>query len=219
MNKYILTTGQAFEACIFDFDGTLVDTEKYHFAAWKEAFNSVNVQFTQEEYLPLRSTGRTNIIKYVEKKHGMQFTEEEKENLCFIKQKMFTSLAQSISKRDLIKGAIPFLQSLRSKGIIMAVATSSAQATEIAKKLFIYDFFSLFLDSANIIRKKPFPDIFLSVANILGVSAENCLVFEDSKVGIEASISAQMSVISVGDLQDTRALMCIPNFCTLLQNK
>ena len=217
MNKFTLTKDRVFDACIFDFDGTLVDTEKYHFVAWQKAFESVNIQFSPEEYIPLRSTGRANVIEYVERKHGLHFSDEQKRSLCSIKQQHFTSFVQSISQKDIIKGAVPFLEFLQANGIVSAVATSGTQAKDIAKKLSLYNYFSLFLDSANIERKKPFPDIFIKVADLLGVPAENCLVFEDSIVGVEAGIAAKMQVVSVGELQDARALMCVSDFCALLQ--
>lgn len=217
MNKYVLAKNHIFDACIFDFDGTLVDTEKYHLMAWQKAFASFEIDFSREEYLPLRSTGRTTIIEYIEKTRGLQFTETQKKNLCVVKQQVFTSFVQTITEKDLISGAVTFLKTLRTEGILTAVATSSAQASEIAKRLSLNNYFSLFLDSTKIARKKPFPDIFLKAADALGVPARNCLVFEDSKVGIDASIAAEMQVISIGELQDNRTIMCIPNFCPLLQ--
>ena len=204
-----------FSACIFDFDGVIADTEKFYYKAWRKAINSIGFDLTEEEYLPLKSTGRNNILAFFEEKCGKKFTDEQRCELLKIKDDDFKKAVSNISKNDMIAGAEEFLQRLKCAQIKTGVASSSKTAKELINKLSLNDMFGVMLDGQTDLPKKPLPDIFLKVMKMLGVEPATCLVFEDSPSGIEAAVNAGATVIAVGGIEDTRAVARIDDFYEL----
>ena len=205
-----------FSACIFDFDGVIMDTEKYHFLAWQKACESFEITLSEEEYLPLRSTGRIKFAEYLEKKIGRSFTDAEKIQLFDCKQQTFEKLSKNLSEKDLIEGIVPFLEKLAEKKVKTAVASSSSQSTILMEKHQLNHYFTTILNGTVVAKKKPSPDIFLETAKRLNIPPQQCLVFEDSLVGVQAAVSAGMQVIVVGKLATKDAIFNIPDFTVLL---
>lgn len=198
-----------FSACIFDFDGVIVDTEKFHYLAWNKAFNSIGVSLTPDEYNPLKSTGRLNILAFIEKKVGFKLTDKQKSEINRIKDETFSYLIAQINENDMIAGACKFLQCLKSNFVKTGVASSSKTTKNIIEKLNLTGLFDVVIDGQANLLKKPAPDIFLAVMNNLGVVPQSCLIFEDSLSGIESALKTGAAVIAVGGLKDARALLCI----------
>lgn len=198
-----------FSACIFDFDGVIADTEKFHYLAWAKAFKSIGVNLTPDEYNPLKSTGRANILEFIEKKIGLKLTDKQKSEINRIKDETFSDLIEQINENDMIAGACKFLQCLKSNFVKSGVASSSKTTKSIIEKLRLNGLFDVVIDGQANLPKKPAPDIFLAVMNNLGVAPQNCVVFEDSISGIEAALKTGAAVIAVGELRDARALLCI----------
>ncbi|MDE7164947.1 MAG: HAD-IA family hydrolase [Clostridiales bacterium] len=206
----------SFDACIFDFDGVIADTEKFHYIAWNKAFKSVGVDLTPQDYIPLKSTGKANIIAFAETKHGAKFTDSQKAEIAKIKDQTFAEAITKINKCDIISGATEFLQSLKRNYVKVGVGSSSKTTTNIINSLELSDMFGAVIDGQTDLPQKPAPDIFATVMAKLGAKHENCLVFEDAPSGIEAALNAGAKVIAVGGIKDTRALLCINDFTELL---
>lgn len=206
----------SFDACIFDFDGVIADTEKFHYIAWCKAFKSVGVDLTPQDYIPLKSTGKANIIAFAEDKRGEKFTDSQKAEIAKIKDLTFTQAIATIDKSDIIAGADEFLQRLKRNYVKVGVGSSSKTTTKIIDSLGLSDMFGAVVDGQTDLPKKPAPDIFATVIAKLGAKPENCLVFEDSPSGIQAALNAGAKVIAVGGIKDARALLCINDFTELL---
>lgn len=201
-----------FDAYIFDFDGVVADTEKLHFFAWNKGFEIMGGSLTEEEYLPLKSTGRRHIVNTFSKKIGREISEEETLRICKIKDDCFKSLAEKADKSLRIKGIEDFLIKLKSKGKKLAVASSASTTTEMLKKVELENYFSVVADGNLCLPKKPDPAIFLKASELLGISADRCLVFEDSPAGLKGAKNAGMSFVAVGGIKSENALMEIIDF-------
>lgn len=184
-------------ACIFDFDGTIIDSEKYHHKAWENVAKTLKIEFSYEEYRPFKSAGRQAVIPYLFNKAGVTLTDELYKKYYDLRQKEITKTLKNLSADDFTPGAIKFIKLLKNNNLSVAVASASASATATAKKFGIYDLFDVFVDGSNNLPPKPNPDIFLYTANLLGMKPENCVVFEDSINGLKSAKNANMKVIGI----------------------
>ncbi len=200
-----------FDAYIFDFDGVVADTEKLHFASWNKGFGILGDFLTEEEYLPLKSTGRKHIVDTFAKKIGRKISDEECLEICRIKDEYFKNLCKSIDKSLLIDGVEDFLARLKNMGVKIAVASSASTTTELLNKVELTNYFDVVADGNLGLPKKPDPAIFLKAAELLGVNPEKCLVFEDSPAGLKAAENANMAFVAVG-AKSEKAILEIENF-------
>lgn len=185
------------KACIFDFDGVIVNSEKYHHRAWQWLADELGVEFSYEEYAPFKSAGRQKVIPYLFEKAGKTLTEKDLAYYSQLREQHATVALSQLSKKDLMPGAMDFVARMKAQGIKCAVASASSSSHNVAKRLGIYDMFDLFADGETKLPHKPQPDIFLFVARQLNVEPSDCVVFEDSANGINAAINAKMHVIGV----------------------
>lgn len=201
-----------YQAFIFDFDGVIMDTESLHFKAWNKGFKVLGDSLTEEEYLPLKSTGRKHIVNTFSQKIGREISEAESLEICKIKDDYFKELCKSINKSLLIKGVEDFLIRLKDKGVKIAVASSASTTTELLSKVGLTKYFSVVADGNLGLPKKPDPAIFLKAASLLGVDAKDCLVFEDSPAGLKAAKNAGMDFVAVSGIKSEKAILEIMDF-------
>ncbi len=202
-----------FKCAIFDFDGVIIDTEKYHHKAWHAAFAYFGIEFTWNDYVPLKSTGRKFIISYIEKRENRIFSESEKQTIEKIKDEVYTACFKDISENDFTNGVIDFLEFLLSKNIKTGVASSSRNAKDLIDKFNLGKYFNVVIDGTNVTcPKKPNPDIFIEVARRLNMNNYDCVVFEDSYAGFEAAIAGGFDLITIGELHSDSALLAIDDF-------
>lgn len=201
---------------IFDFDGVILDTEKYHFKAWNLALKEYQLALKEEEYEPLKSTGREHVLHFLEEQYSFNLSQDEKEELFAKKEQYYLELIENISKNDFIPGIELFLEILRKNHNKLAVASSSVLAKKVAQKLSLDQCFDVFIDSSNNIKKKPSPDLFNLAVTKMQVNKDECLIFEDSLAGFQSAINANIDFISVGSLKDEKEIMHVQNFNDLL---
>ena len=201
-----------YQAFIFDFDGVVMDTESLHFKAWNKGFEIMGDILTEEEYLPLKSTGRKHIVNTFSRKIGREITEDEAFRICEIKDDYFKELCKNIDKSLLIKGVEDFLIKLKSEGKQIAVASSASTTTELLKKVEFTKYFDVVADGNLGLPKKPDPAVFLTAAELLGVEAKDCLVFEDSPAGLKAAENAKMDFVAVSGIKSEKAILEIMDF-------
>lgn len=185
------------KACIFDFDGVLVDSEKYHHLAWQKLANELDVTFDYDEYAPFQSAGRQKVIPYLFEKANKPLSREDMEKYTQLRQVYTEEALSRLSEKDIMHGAVNFVRLLRQNGVRCAVASSSALSNRVAKRLGLYDIFDVFTDGEVGLAHKPAPDIFLYTAKLLGVQPSECVVFEDSRNGILAARNADMRCVGV----------------------
>lgn len=184
-------------ACIFDFDGVIMDSEKYHHVGWQKVADSLGVEFSYEEYCPLKSAGRKVVIPYLLKKAGKTATPEEFERLNNLRVESMSKQILQVKKEDILPGVIDFIRLLKENGIRTAVASASVHSKGLAKRFGLLPLFEVFVDGNEGLPHKPAPDIFLHAAKLLGVNPKDCVGLEDSAQGIAAVKAAGMKCIGV----------------------
>ncbi len=204
-----------YKAFIFDFDGVVMDTESLHFKAWNKGFSILGDTLTEEEYLPLKSTGRKHIVDTFVKKIGREISESEALEICKVKDDYFKELCKSIDKSLLINGVEEFLIRLQNEDKKTAVASSASTTTELLQKVGLTKYFSVVADGNLGLPKKPDPAVFLKAAELLGVDAKDCLVFEDSAAGLKAAENAGMDFVAVGGIKSQKAMLEIADFSSI----
>lgn len=186
------------KGCIFDFDGVICDSEKYHHLAWEEVAKLLRVPFSREEYVPFQSTGRRKVIAYLCEKAGVPFTEDRFSTLSAAKSDAFARLTQYVGADDLIKGVNTFIRTLYERNCLLAMASSASSAKRMLQNLRLSDYFTVLLDGNDVAEKKPDPTIFLTAAAKLGLSPDQVTVFEDSPAGVQAAKSGGFAVVGIG---------------------
>ena len=200
------------KAFIFDFDGVVVDTEKYHYLSWCQSAAHVGYDLGWEEYLPLKSTGNTEITQYLCDHSGKEVSEELFAIMRQTKLTSFDELVKDLSEKDVLPGIRDFLSWLNEQGVKTAVASSSNTSSGLAKRFDLAKHFGVVIDGNTKLPRKPAPDTFLLAAKMLGVEPKDCIVFEDSLAGIEAAVNAGMPVVAVGGIRSDKAVLHIQDF-------
>ena len=200
------------KAFIFDFDGVVVDTEKYHYLSWCQSAAHVGYDLGWEEYLPLKSTGNTEITQYICDHSGKEVSEELFQIMRNTKLTAFDELVKDLSEKDVLPGIRDFLTWLNTQGVKTAVASSSNTSSGLAKRFDLTKHFGVVIDGNMKLPRKPAPDTFLLAAKMLGAEPCECIVFEDSLAGIEAAVNAGMPVVAVGGIRSEKAILHIQDF-------
>lgn len=182
-------------AVIFDMDGVLVDTEPFHVANEKQMFRKMNLYISDEEHARYMGAATDVMWEQIIRERNLKFDVAEITNQS-IQQEI--PYFQSLDKIDPMPGLVNLLEKLQESGIPMAVASSSDKAIIdiILEKSGLRKYFLYVVSSGEIGKSKPEPDVFLHAAKLLGISPENCIVFEDSKNGIKAAKAAGMYCIA-----------------------
>lgn len=183
---------------IFDLDGVLTDTAKYHFLAWKKLADELNMSFTEKDNELLKGVSRIESFGIILKINGRsnEFSDEEKERLANLKNDYYREMIEQLTPEDILCGVLPFINAAKQNGLKCAVASISKNAPRVLELLGISDLFDYIADAAAITKPKPDPEIFLTCAKALGFKPNECIGFEDAQAGIEAIHSAGM--LSVG---------------------
>ncbi|PNR94331.1 beta-phosphoglucomutase [Petrotoga sp. 9PWA.NaAc.5.4] len=189
------------KACIFDLDGVIVDTAKYHFLAWKKLADELNIKFTEKDNERLKGVSRLESLEIVLKLGNLQLIQDEKIKLAEKKNDYYIEYISALTEDDILPGVRDFIEKLRINNIKMAIASASKNTKIILKKLKLEQKFDVIIDGTMIINAKPDPEIFLKAAEELKVRPEECVVFEDAIAGIQAAKKAKMKVIGVGSAQ------------------
>ena len=200
------------KAFIFDFDGVVVDTEKYHYLSWCQSAAHVGYELGWEEYLPLKSTGNTEITQYLCQHSGKEVSQELFDIMRQTKLTSFDELVKDLSEKDVLPGIRDFLTWLNEQGVKTAVASSSNTSSGLADRFDLTKHFGVVIDGNMKLPRKPAPDTFLLAAKMLGVEPGDCIVFEDSLADIQAAVNAGMPVVAVGGIRSEHAILHIQDF-------
>lgn len=204
------------EAYIFDMDGVLVSTEKYHFASWKRLAETLGFSIDEEFNEQLKGVSRAVCIDLIVAHGNLQKSQEEKDMLAAQKNEWFLEYISEISQKDVLQGVLSFLQSAKQKNIKMAVGSASKNAPLLLQKMGITHFFDAIVDGNSITNAKPNPEVFLKAAQNMNVSPQKCLVFEDAQSGVTAAKRAGMFCVGIGNSEIlSEADVCFPGFATI----
>lgn len=204
------------KACLFDLDGVIVDTAKYHFIAWKEMAAELGFDFTEKENELLKGVSRMRSLDILLGIGKISKTEDEKLALAEKKNQRYLAYVKKMNEEEILPGVTRFLDDLRSNGILIALGSASKNAPLILDRIHLKEKFDVIVDGNSVSRAKPDPEVFLRVAELLNVNPKECLVFEDAQAGIEAALNGGMKVIGVGSSDNLSfADHYIPDFTKL----
>lgn len=201
-------------AAIFDLDGVIVDTAKYHYLAWKRLANEYGFDFTVLDNERLKGVSRMRSLEILLEIGGVSpLDEAAKQTMAEQKNGWYVEYINKMEAAEILPGAVDYIRFIQRKGVKTALASASRNASLILERLQITSLFDVVMDSATVGNPKPDPEIFTRAAENLGVGPEYCVVFEDAEAGIEAAKRAGMASVGIGKsaiLKD--ADMVIPGF-------
>lgn len=187
------------KACLFDLDGVIVDTAKYHYLAWRRLVKELGFDFTQEQNECLKGISRMESLKILLKVGGLTLDETQKTSLAQRKNTWYCEYISKMTPNEILPGTVEFLEKLRNNKIKVALGSASKNSMTILNNVGLVNYFDVIIDGNKVTNAKPNPEVFLFGARELGVSPEECVVFEDAKAGIEAAINAGMYSVGIGD--------------------
>jgi beta-phosphoglucomutase len=189
---------QEMRAAIFDLDGVIVDTAKYHFLAWKRLANQYGFDFSETDNERLKGVSRVRSLEILLEIGGLDVDEATKQSMAAQKNAWYIELIRSMDASELLPGAAEYVQMLRDRGIKTAIGSASKNASLILERVGIVLLFDVVIDGDKIQQAKPDPEVFLCAAQELGILPASCVVFEDAEAGIEAAHRAGMGAVGVG---------------------
>lgn len=190
------------QLCIFDLDGVIVDTAKYHFLAWRKLGREFGFEITKKDNEKLKGVSRVQSLKLILEWAGVEKSEEEQSKLAAKKNVHYVNLIQELKPEDVFPGVTDFILELRKNNIKCSIGSASKNTKLILQKLQIITLFDYIVDGTMTVNSKPHPEVFLQSTDHLGISPKNTVVFEDASKGIDAAISGGMYAIGVGDKEE-----------------
>ncbi|MGY5850580.1 beta-phosphoglucomutase [Salegentibacter sp. F14] len=184
---------------IFDLDGVIVDTAKFHFLAWRKLANDLGFDFTQEQNEQLKGVSRVNSLKKILRWGGRALSEEEFQRQMDLKNENYLSYVNEMDKSEILPGVSKILDYLNENDIPFALGSASKNARNILEKMDLLESFDAIVDGTDVTRAKPDPEVFLIAAEKLKIKPEDSVVFEDAVAGILAANRAKMISIGIGD--------------------
>ncbi len=187
------------KALVFDLDGVLTDTAKYHYLAWKKLADELGYYFDEDINELLKGVSRINSFEIILEKNNAtdKFSAEEKEDLANKKNEYYKEMIEQLTPDDILPGIVSFITDARNNGVKCAVASISKNASRVLELLEISDLFDYIADAALVKKPKPDPEIFLTCANALGFDPSECIGVEDAQAGIESIHGAGMLSIGI----------------------
>lgn len=187
------------KAFIFDLDGVIVDTAKYHFLAWQKLANQLGIEFTHEHNEELKGVSRVRSLDLILELGNITASQEDKNKWLLQKNEEYLTYLVDMDEREILPGVLKVLEFLKSKNQHITLGSASKNARPILEKTKTLHFFDAIVDGNDVTNAKPDPEVFLRAAKLVGVANENAIVFEDSVAGIQAANSAAMISIGIGD--------------------
>ena len=188
-----------FKGIIFDLDGVICFTDKYHYQAWKQMADKEGIYFDEIINNRLRGVSRMASLEIILERADKAYTEEEKEQMAYEKNETYKKLLYNMTTQDLSQEVKDTLDALRAKGCKLSIGSSSRNTKLILGQLGLADYFDAISDGTNITKSKPDPEVFLKAADFLGLQPEDCLVVEDAVAGIDAACAGGFESAGLGE--------------------
>jgi beta-phosphoglucomutase len=187
------------KAFIFDLDGVIVFTDKYHYLAWKELADKLGIYFDETINNRLRGVSRMESLEIILERSDKEYSETQKVQFAAEKNELYRKLLGQMTPADVSDSVRNTLAKLREERHKIAIGSSSKNAKFILEQVALTDAFDAISDGLNITRSKPDPEVFLKAADFLGEAYDNCIVVEDAYAGIDAAKAAGMMAVGIGD--------------------
>ncbi len=184
---------------IFDLDGVIVDTAKYHYLAWKKLANQLGFEFTKEQNELFKGVSRKRCMDILLEMGNVSATDAQKEIWMTEKNNDYLSFIEKMDDSEILPDVPKVLEFLKENTIPIALGSASKNALPILEKVGLVHFFDVIVDGNSVSKAKPDPEVFLMAAKKMNLLPSNCIVFEDAVAGIEAANSANMISIGIGE--------------------
>jgi beta-phosphoglucomutase len=200
------------KGCIFDLDGVIVDTARYHYLAWRRLANELGFDFSEEQNEALKGVSRMASLDILLAAGNIEKDDEEKILLATRKNNWYVDYITQMNPSEILPGSIDLLLKLRKEGILIAVGSASKNAGVILDRIGLTGLFDAVIDGYSVTRAKPNPEVFLKGAEQLGLNPVNCIVFEDAVAGVKAAHAAGMKCVGIGEQENlSEAEIIVPN--------
>lgn len=186
---------------IFDLDGVIVDTAKYHYLAWKNLADELGIEFTEEDNEKFKGVSRKRCLELLLEMGNISVSNEQFDTWLEEKNEDYLKYISKMDENEILPDVTKVLNYLKDKGIPMALGSASKNAVSILEKVDLMPYFDAIVDGTQVTKAKPDPEVFLIAAKRIGAEPENCVVFEDALAGIEAANIAGMESIGIGDVK------------------
>lgn len=197
---------------IFDLDGVIVSTDDCHYRAWQQMADRQGIYFDRHINERLRGVSRMESLQIILERAGRPYTSEEKETMAAEKNKAYKLLVRELTPKDILPGAMDTLNKLRTRGILLAIGSSSRNTPIILERIGLHGFFDAVADGNGIKNSKPDPEVFLLAAQKMKLPPAACLVVEDADAGVAAALNGGMRVLGVGSAaRHPRATVTAPS--------
>lgn len=187
------------KAFIFDLDGVIVDTAKYHYLAWQKIANELNIEFTHEHNELLKGVSRVRSLDIILELGKVEASQEDKDRWLVQKNEDYLSYLVDMDASEILPGVFPILKFLKENNQPIALGSASKNARPILEKTGLLSYFDAIVDGNDVTNAKPDPEVFLMAAKLLNTTPENSIVFEDSVAGIQAANIGNMTSIGIGE--------------------
>lgn len=187
------------KAVLFDLDGVIVDTARYHYQAWKQLADKEDIYFDEIINERLKGVSRMASLEILLEKSNVIYTQEQKEEMCTAKNNHYLQMIETLKPEDILDGVAEFLKELKINGIKTAICSASKSAKYIISKLELNSFFDWIVDGNDVTKPKPDPEVFEIGYTKLGCSNQESIVFEDAFAGIEAAKVLGIKTIGIGE--------------------
>lgn len=184
---------------IFDLDGVIVDTAKYHYLAWQKIAQQLGIEFTPEHNEELKGVSRVRSLDIILALGNIEASQEDKDKWLVQKNDEYLSYLVNMDESEILPGVIPVLNFLKENNQKIVLGSASKNARPILEKAKIIDLFDAIVDGNDVSNAKPDPEVFLQGARKVNFPNEKCIVFEDSVAGIQAANVAGMTSVGIGD--------------------
>ncbi|UPQ77778.1 beta-phosphoglucomutase [Flavobacterium azooxidireducens] len=184
---------------IFDLDGVIVDTAKYHYLAWQKIAHQLGIEFTPEHNEELKGVSRVRSLDLILALGNMEASQEDKNKWLIQKNEDYLSYLVDMDESEILPGVLPVLIYLKENNQKIVLGSASKNAKPILEKAKIIDYFDAIVDGNDVSNAKPDPEVFIQGAKKVNFSNEECIVFEDSVAGVQAANIAGMTSVGIGE--------------------
>lgn len=186
------------KAFIFDLDGVIVDTAKYHYLAWQKIAAQLGIDFTHEHNELLKGVSRVRSLEIILSLGNIEASQEDKDKWLVEKNEDYLGYITNMKEDEILEGVVPVLDFLKENGQLIALGSASKNARPILEKVNILHYFDAIVDGNDVTNAKPDPEVFVRAAQLLGKTAQDSIVFEDSVAGVQAANIANMVSVGIG---------------------
>jgi beta-phosphoglucomutase len=204
---------------IFDLDGVIVDTAKYHYLAWKKLAEELGFDFTKEQNEMFKGVSRKRCLEILLDIGNIKTTQDQFDKWMVEKNIDYLNYIENMDESEILPDVNKILDFLRDHNQHIALGSASKNARPILDKVGLLSYFDAIVDGNNVSRAKPDPEVFLIAAKELKVNPENCLVFEDAVAGIKAANNANMTSIGIGNKKVLHEAKHVFNDFTEIENE